>query len=172
MKTLKEKIDDLKVIIAEAWPTFDWSKNLLEILTNVEGDTAKIGNLSSLETTAQTTIVAAINELVADVKTLEDIHYMPTVTISALSNSTLNAEQAAAAGFDEDVLAFLMIAHNPTIEFSDMCVSFSAVETVSEGVVKQYAMLVHEASGVVSAYKAVLTLNSTGAVTYTATALS
>lgn len=151
MKTIAEKIQDLRVFIKESWPTFDWSKSLLDIIAGINSSN---------------------DELVADVKTLEDLHIPATVTISALSNSTLTVEQAVAAGFDTETLAFLMAAHNPIVEFSDLCVSFNTVKTVSEGVVNQSAIIVNEVSGTVTVYKAVLTLNATGAVTYTVSVLS
>lgn len=140
--------------------------NVLSILSGM------IGALANLETETKTNLVAAINELVADVKTISDFHTPVTVTISALSDASLTAEQAVAAGFDTEALAFLMAAHNPTIEFSEMCVTFNAVESVSEGVVNQTAMFVREVSGTVTVYKAVLTLNSDGTVTYAVDALS
>jgi len=53
MKTLTEKIVDLKSIIKEAWPTFDWAKQLLEILGEIYEE-AK-GNSSIARTWESTT---------------------------------------------------------------------------------------------------------------------
>lgn len=103
---------------------------------------------------------------------VDEYHFIPTVTISALTTSDMTAEQAAAAGFTPAVIAALQAAHNPTIEFSDMCVTFNSVEVVSGDLVNQSAVIVHPEETVLELYKVLLSLNTNGAVTYTVTKLS
>lgn len=95
--------------------------------------------------------------------------FTPTVTISALQSSNLTAEQAAAAGFTPAVIAMLQQAHKPTIEFSDMCVSFNAVEVISDDLVNQSTIIVHTAVGGGTLYKAILSLYTDGRIVYTVT---
>lgn len=97
------------------------------------------------------------------------LEFIPTVTISALETADMTAEQASAAGFTADVIAKLQAAHHPTIEFSDMCVTFNAVEVISEDLVNQSAIIVHTAVGGGTLYKAILSLKTDGSVTYTVT---
>lgn len=131
--------------------------NVVSIILDV------IGDLSQLGTDVKSSIVGAINEL------LQRIEDVPTVTISALETADMTAEQAAAAGFTPNLITYLQQAHNPTIEFSDMCVTFNAVEVISDDLVNQSTIIVHTAVGGGTLYKAILSLYTDGRVVYTVT---
>lgn len=131
--------------------------NVVSIILDV------IGDLSLLKTDVKTSIVSALNELFMRI---ED---SPSVTISALQSANLTAEQAAAAGFTANVITYLQQAHKPTIEFSDMCVSFNAVEVISDDLVNQSTIIVHTAVGGGTLYKAILSLYTDGRLVYTVT---
>lgn len=94
-----------------------------------------------------------------------------TVTISALQSADMTAEQASAAGFDALTIQALQKADNPTVHFSDMCVTFNAVEVISDDLVNQSALVVHTAVGGGTLYKAILSLYTDGRVVYTVTEL-
>lgn len=125
-------------------------------------DTTKVSATSVLEILSD-----SISSLEADVKTLEDLHIAPEVTISALSSSTMTVEQAATAGFDTEVIAFLQAAHAPTLKFSDMCLTFNNVIVASDTLVYQTAVFMDSSTSKI--YKASLGLNTSGAVTYSVT---
>lgn len=112
----------------------------------------------------QTNVFAILYEMIDDLREVT-----PTVTISALESADMTAEQAAAAGFTPAVIAMLQQAHKPTIEFSDMCVSFNAVEVISDDLVNQSTIIVHTAVGGGTLYKAILSLYTDGRVVYTVT---
>lgn len=112
----------------------------------------------------QTNVFTILYEMIDELREVT-----PTVTISALQSADLTAEQAAAAGFTPAVIAMLQQAHKPTIEFSDMCVSFNAVEVISDDLVNQSTIIVHTAVGGGTLYKAILSLYTDGRVVYTVT---
>lgn len=91
------------------------------------------------------------------------------VTISALESANLSAEEASAAGFDALAIAALQGADNPTIHFSDMCVTFNGVEVISDDLVNQSALIVHTAVGGGELYKAILSVYTDGRIVYTVT---
>lgn len=112
----------------------------------------------------QTNVFTVLSDMIDALK-----EFVPTVTISALESADMTAEQAAAAGFTPAVISALQQAHKPTIEFSDMCVTFNAVEVISDDLVNQSTIIVHTAVGGGTLYKAILSLYTDGRVVYTVT---
>lgn len=100
---------------------------------------------------------------------LEKLPVTATFNQSALESADLTAEQAAAAGLDALTVLALQKSDNPTIHFSDMCVTFNSVEVISDDLVNQSAIIVHTAVGGGELYKAILSLKTDGSVTYTVT---
>lgn len=92
-----------------------------------------------------------------------------SVTISALESANLSAEEAAAAGFDALTIQALQRADNPTVHFSDMCVTFNGVEVISDDLVNQSALIVHTAVGGGTLHKCILSLYTDGRIVYTVT---
>lgn len=100
---------------------------------------------------------------------LEKLPVTATFNQSALQSADLTAEEAAAAGLDALTVLALQKSDNPTIHFSDMCVTFNSVEVISDDLVNQSAIIVHTTVGGGELYKAILSLKTDGSVTYTVT---
>lgn len=110
----------------------------------------------------------------AEATTVFDLLYALTptsvaTTISALTSATLTKEEATAAGFDALAIEALQKADNPTVHFSDMCVTFNGVEVISNDLVNQSALIVHTAVGGGELYKAILSVYTDGRIAYTVT---